>query len=196
MALAISDGEVFNDLNPWVTNIIKDSGTGIIYEVLWNDIDVYTEETTNPISLVNLIDDVTGIYYQIFIYHNQAFIVPVKDNTGQSYYSDDCFISAGGTIILNIVRNSTEVTTIDNVSVNILDKNNLEYLYLDIGITEIKENMFNVNFIMPLKGEYLVIVNVMNTTFLMKSLSVNQYTYSNLISRVQEVKDEKFIGYI
>ena len=98
---------------------------------------------------------------------------------------------------MNIVRNSSEIASVNDIEINIYDKFTENYLYLDYTLTEIKENFFKVTFIFPLKGDYLVIIKVMGDTFLVKEFKVYQYTYSELVNELGKLNSiDKYDGFI
>ena len=45
-----------------------------------------------------------------------------------------------------------------------------------------QENLFKVEFILPIEGEFLIINKVLGVTYLAKDIKVFQYTYDELIN--------------
>ena len=200
--LVIEDGKIYNDDNVWVQNIVKDSKTGLSYEILWDDIglDVYVLSTIDNPILLELVDIITNITYQMFVHDGRVFVVPIKNSLGRIIYGKECFMSSGATALLNIERNSTEIATVSDIEIKILDKDTEEFLFIDTILTQIKENLFKVEFILPFKGTFLIIIKVMGNMYLNKEITTYQYTYSELIRELviieEELNKDKFIGYI
>ena len=192
--LIVTNGVVDNDDNPWSQNIIKDSKDGLHYEILWDNVnsDVYVTSTlSEPIDL-DLIDSVTNITYRIFVYDTNAFLVPIKNSLNEINYGKDCFVPSGSTILINIERNSDEITDIADISTKIYNKDTDEYLFLDTTIEEVQVNLFKISFIIPFKGNFLTLIKINKSgtdIYLNKDFSVYQYTYEELLSELLIVQD-------
>lgn len=198
--LVISDGVISDDINPWEQNIVKDSLTGNHYEILWDGSVIYTSLTVDNIILLDLVDTITNITYQIFVYDGVAFFEPTKNTLGNVIYGKECFIPAGGTVLLNIERNSTDIATVSDIEVKVLDKDTEDFLFIDSTLTQIKENMFKVTLVLPFKGNFLVLVKVMGTTYLNTELSTYQYTYDELLRELiiidTKLNKDKYVAYM
>ncbi len=196
--IAISEGEVYNDTNSWSHNIVKDISTGLLYEILWNGEDVYVEITSNTVELFDIIDDVTNIYYQIFVSNGQAFIVPVRDSYGNITYGSNCLTTAGSTLILNINRNSPDIANINDIVVNIFDTNTNSYLFIDTSIEIIKENFFKVTFTLPIRGNFLIIIKVLDELYLKTEIKVEQHSLIELSNSLEKlnINNDKYSGFI
>ena len=60
--------------------------------------------------------------------------------------------------------------------------------------------MFKIEFITPIKGDYIAIIKIGEETHLIKKLQVQQYSYSELNTVIDIAKDElnnsKYVAYM
>lgn len=189
--LAIYDGDVYNNDSIWVDIIISDLITGINYLVLLDDDnDAYVEETLLDVSFYPIVDEVTSITYKLFIYNGQVFIIPISFPNGESIYANGCLSSVGNTVLLNIDKNSDVITSIDDVVVKLYDLSLYVYINTDIVIEEVTPNNFRAKFIVPIAGDFLIVVKVLNDIHLSHRLKVDNYSYYELLEKIKIIEDD------
>lgn len=189
--IAAYDGKIYNDEQPFIDYTVKDMFDGQIYSIYLDTNDeAYAELSTNAIEHYDIIDGLTGVAYQLFVYNGKVFSAPVKSSTGDTIYANECFISAGATINLKIERNSDTLATVDDVVINIFNQATEQFLNLNIEVTELAPNFFKASFVIPFKGDFLAVVHVLTDTFLAKTFKVQNFSYQELVDELEKVKDK------
>lgn len=188
------DGQIFNDSRPFVDYIVKDLVDGQHHFIKIDEFgDIYTEITTLPVSAHDIIDDLNGAWYGLFVYNSQVHVAPVKTHDGDTLYATDCFISVGSTINLKIQRTTDTPTSVGDIEISIFSHELEEFLNLDISIFETSVNYFLAPFVIPLAGDFLIVIKT-PTSFIGKNISVQRFSYEELIHEIEKEKEKSILN--
>ncbi len=184
--LKINNGKLYNDLSPWVRCVVKDSKNGNIYEVLWSGTDVYIELSTDDIINLDLMDEINGFTYRIFIHDGLVFTLCIKDNLSVYGYGSECFISVGSTLV-TLINPASEI--------KLFDLSSKEFLFID---TVSNEN--STRFTVPVAGKFLIIKKGLSELYSYKEIEVHPYSFTEIINELTKidtiVNKEKFKMYL
>jgi len=200
LAVSINDGKVFNDSNPWEQIILKDIVSVSIYEVSIDEFNqIHLESSTEELTTRDIPDISTSLIYQLFSYNEQIHIAPTLTIDGKIFGSE-CLVNVGNTIIMKVFRDNDVITPLGDISVHIYDQVFDTFIFLDVEISQVEENEFKVEFITPVKGDFLVILKVGETVHLTKRIFVNEYSYNELNSAIdtaiEALNNDKYQAYI
>ncbi len=188
--LSSYNGEIFNNEQPFIDYIVKDISTGENMIILIDVVDgnIFTEITNLLETKHEIIDEYTGAGYALYSQDGLVFSAPVKTHNGDTILASDCFISAGSTVNVKIKRNNSTQTLPSELSVYIFSIEEEKLLHIEVGIIEQSENFFIASFIIPIPGEFLILVKLPNGTHTSKKISVQRYSYDELISELEIFK--------
>lgn len=189
--LSAFDGAIFNNSDPFVDYVIKDMVTGEVYAILIDEFgDVYAEPSTLPLGVFDIIDELTGAYYGLFVYSGQVHSAPIRTHGGDVIYATDCFIATGSTVNVRIDRLTNTNTLPEDIEVSVFSYEVQDFLDIDITVQEISNNHFLAPFVIPLPGEFLIVVKLPNGSFISKKIEVQRYSYEELILEIEKAKKE------
>ena len=126
--IASYDGKIYNDSEPYVNYSVNDILNGQRYTIYIDvDGDVYAEVSTEPLNQYDIVDQLTGVVYGLFVYDGQVHSAPMKTPDGDIIYGNSCFISAGSTLNIKVKRNSDVLITSNDINVEIYNRDSREY---------------------------------------------------------------------
>ena len=193
--LTAYDGKIYNNGDVWVDYIVQDIVSGEIFSILIDEnSNIYAELSLEPLYTFDIIDELNGVFYGLFVYEGQVHSAPIRTPSGDLIHGNSCFISVGATVNLQVIRTNDTPTDPSDITLDVFDQSLSKFLALEFTVNEIQPNIFIVSFVIPIKGDFLAVVKLLDSNFIVRKFEVQNYSYQELVTELEKVIGTLNIG--